>query len=176
MKKRLHDSEPRHAAVARSKNLVVEIDIAHRRGKLDSKRLRAAVQAVLAGEGIGRANISLAVVDDPTIHELNRRYLGHDEPTDVISFLLDRTDGIVDGQIVVSADTAAATAKRFGWSSASELLLYVVHGTLHLVGFDDQTPQAKRMMRARERRYLAPFGLLPQYRAGTATRARKIQR
>ncbi len=104
-----------------------------------------------------------------TIHELNRRFLKHDEPTDVISFVLDQADGIVDGQIVVSADTAAASAKRFGWTAADELLLYAIHGTLHLVGYDDRTARAQQAMRRRERRYLGQFGLSPQYRQVSPT-------
>ena len=53
---------------------------------IDRARMRAAAQAVLGGEGIKEAGISLAFVDNPTIHRLNQRYLQHDEPTDVLSF------------------------------------------------------------------------------------------
>lgn len=176
MKSRSRPSKARRSVALRSQPLIVQIDNAQRRWKFDAKRLRAAVLAVLAGEGIGRANISLAVVDDPTIHELNRRYLDHDEPTDVISFVLEQSDDIVDGQIVVSADTAAAAAKRYGWTSADELLLYAIHGTLHLVGYDDRTAQAKRSMRQCERRYLAHFGLRPKYRENSHSRARANRR
>jgi probable rRNA maturation factor len=176
MKSRSQKSKPRRSAAVRSIQLVVQIDNSQRSRKVDTRQLRAAVQAVLASEGIERASISLAVVDDPTIHELNRRYLDHDEPTDVISFVLDQADGIVDGQIVVSADTAAASAKRFGWKTGEELLLYVIHGTLHLTGYDDRTPKARRAMRQQERRYLAGFGLRPRYRKTSNTRARSSRR
>ncbi len=146
MKSRSRPSKVRRSAAALSKYLVIQIDNSQRR-RVDLKRLRAAVQAVLAGEGVRRANLSLAIVDDRTIQALNRRFLKHDEPTDVISFLLDQADGIVDGQIVISADTAAASAKRYGWTAAAELLLYAVHGTLHLVGYDDRTARAQQSMR-----------------------------
>jgi probable rRNA maturation factor len=171
MKNHSKRGKRKRPAANRSKKLVVEVENT-RRGKVDLKRLRAGVQAVLEGEGIEQANISLAVVDDPTIHDLNRRYLEHDEATDVISFVLDQKDGIVDGQIVVSADTAAASADRFGWSPADELLLYAIHGTLHLVGFDDRTAAAQRSMRQRERHYLAQFGLRPRYREKPVSRAK----
>lgn len=129
----------------------------------DRARLRAAVKTVLQCEGIDKARISLAIVDDPCIHELNRRYLAHDEPTDVLSFVLERRPGFVEGEIVASADTAARRAVQFNWPPADELLLYVVHGALHLAGYDDQTPAARGEMRRRERLYLHEFGLLPPY-------------
>ncbi len=130
MKSRSRPAKTRRATAARSKSLVVQIDNSQRRWKVDPKRLRTAIQAVLAGEGIRKASVSLAVVDDRTIHELNRRYLKHDEPTDVISFLLDQADGIVDGQIVVSADTAAATAERYGWTARRRIV--AVRGSRHI--------------------------------------------
>jgi probable rRNA maturation factor len=141
------------------------IDLADEQDRilLDESRLRSAVERVLAGESVYKATISLAVVDDPTIRELNRIYLGHDEATDVLSFALGTVPGDCDGEVIVSADTAAATAGRFGWSAADELLLYVVHGTLHLLGYDDTNPFARTTMRTKEQEYLAEFGLRPRY-------------
>jgi probable rRNA maturation factor len=130
---------------------------------IDCDRLEAAVRTVLEEEGAKSATISVAVVDDATIHRLNRYYLQHDEPTDVLSFVLDENEKTLDGEIVISANTAAATAARFGWTIGDELLLYVVHGTLHLVGYDDRAPEALREMRDRERHYLMAFGLTPRY-------------
>jgi probable rRNA maturation factor len=141
------------------------IDLANEQDhlELDESRLRAAVERVLAGESVPKATVSLAIVDDPTIRELNRIYLGHDESTDVLSFALGSGSGDCDGEVIVSADTAAAAAGRFGWSAADELLLYVVHGTLHLVGYDDTNAAAQAKMRAKEQVYLAEFGLHPRY-------------
>jgi probable rRNA maturation factor len=137
---------------------------------VDEDRLRRAASLVLAAEGIQSATISIAIVDDPTIHRLNREYLRHDFPTDVLSFVLDRTDSDLDGEVIVSADTAAATAKSFGWATADELLLYVLHGMLHLVGYDDQDPQGLAGMRDRERCLLGEFGLTPRYSVETSRR------
>jgi probable rRNA maturation factor len=121
------------------------------------------VQRVLAGEGIEKAVISIAVVDDPTMHQLNRQYLQHDYPTDVLSFLLEDDDDRIEGEIIISADYAAREAEQFGWSPQDEMLLYVIHGSLHLVGYDDLEPEFKTEMRAKEREYLATFGLTPRY-------------
>ena len=114
-------------------------------------------------EGIRRATISLAIVDDATIRPLNARYLGHDYATDVLSFVLEQSDEELDGEIIVSAETAASSAARFGWQAADELLLYVIHGALHLVGCDDLEPALQTRMRQREREHLAHFGLTPRY-------------
>jgi probable rRNA maturation factor len=131
--------------------------------ELDLARLRRAVQAIAADAGIERGAISIALIDDRTIHELNRKYLEHDCPTDVLSFVLESAPGYVEGEIVASVDTAERRAAEFGWRGEDELLLYVIHGTLHLVGHDDQTVEARREMRKSEARYLALFGLTPRH-------------
>jgi probable rRNA maturation factor len=131
--------------------------------KIDRAQLKAGVQRVLAGEGIEKAVISIAVVGDPTMHQLNRQYLQHDYPTDVLSFLLEDDDDRIEGEIIISADYAAREAEQFGWSPQEEMLLYVIHGSLHLVGYDDLEPELKAEMRVKEREYLATFGLTPRY-------------
>ena len=124
-------------------------------------RLEQAVRLVLIGAGIQSAEISVAIVADARMHALNRQYLNHDYPTDVLSFVLehDPDEHHLEGEIIVSADYAAREAVRYGWTTDDELLLYVIHGSLHLVGHDDQTPAALQAMRAAETSHLATFGL-----------------
>jgi len=143
----------------------LEIEVASEQDKLpiDESRLVEAARRVLAGEGISSGTVSLAVVNDARIHELNRRYLNHDYPTDVLSFVLEQSPAHLAGEVIVSADTAISSSARYGWSPADELLLYVIHGCLHLAGQDDQTSAAREKMRDRERHYLALFGLSPRY-------------
>jgi probable rRNA maturation factor len=136
---------------------------------VDRRQLEQAVRVVLKEESIARAEISLAVVDDATIQRLNRQYLNHDCPTDVLSFLLERSEHDLQGEVVVSAQTARATAPQFGWSAADELLLYVIHGTLHLLGVEDTTARQRAGMRDRERACLARFGRTPRYEATQET-------
>jgi probable rRNA maturation factor len=131
--------------------------------KIDRAQLKTGVQRVLAGEGINNAVISIAIVDDATMHDLNRKYLQHDYPTDVLSFLLEEDDDRIEGEIIISADYAAREAKLFDWSPQDEMLLYVIHGSLHLAGYDDLEPDLKAEMRDKEREYLATFGLTPKY-------------
>jgi len=143
--------------------LKIEIAIEQDSLSVDADRLRRAIEAVLGDAGIEESELSIAVVDDPTIHDLNRRFLAHDYPTDVLSFLLERDGSRLDGEVVVSADTATREAARLGWPAGDELLLYVVHGTLHLVGYDDVTDELRATMRAAERKYLTALGLrLPE--------------
>jgi probable rRNA maturation factor len=73
--------------------------------------------------------------------------------------LLESGTRFLEGQIVVSAETAHRVAFQYGWSSDEELLLYVIHGALHLVGYDDTTEEARRRMRSCERFYLERFGI-----------------
>src|SRR4051794_40216216 len=132
---------------------------------VNEAQLMAAAAAVLQDSTYSSAAISLAVVDDETIHELNRRHLQHDWPTDVLSFVLEDDGNHLEGEVVLSADTAAAAASEHGHSAAEEQLLYVIHGMLHLVGYDDKANDNAQEMRAAEARYLQQFGVQLSRRA-----------
>jgi probable rRNA maturation factor len=153
---------------------VIQVLLANEQTALavDRRPLCRAVRRILRDEAIAEARVSLAIVDDPTIRRLHRRFLARDHPTDVLSFTLERSAGSLDGEVVVSAQTACRVAVRFGWSPAHELLLYVIHGTLHLVGMEDSSPGGRARMRASERHYLAQFGLEPPVALGPPTRHR----
>ena len=114
---------------------------------------------MLADSEFETAYVSIAVVDDPTIHGLNVQYLGHDYPTDVLSFVLEESTDRVEGELVVSADTAMRESQEAGWSPQDELLLYVIHGSLHLVGYDDHEPTDQIEMYAAEAHYLQRMGI-----------------
>jgi probable rRNA maturation factor len=141
--------------------LSIEINDDEQPHTIDRARLKKAVRLVLADAGIQSAEISIAVVTDQRMHDLNRQYLDHDYPTDVLSFVLNHDEGAnsLDGEIIVSSDYAAREAVRYGWTTNDELLLYVIHGCLHLVGHDDTAPAAKQNMRTAEAKYLGQFGL-----------------
>jgi probable rRNA maturation factor len=118
-----------------------------------------ALDFVLRAEGAGPWALSVAVVDDAAMRRLNRRFSGRDRPTDVLSFpLSDAGEEGLSGEIVVSAERARAVADRHGTDPVAELMLYVVHGALHLVGYDDGSSDAARRMHAREREVLSALG------------------
>ena len=128
--------------------------------EVDRGRMREIARAVLAGEGVAEAEISLAFVDNPTIHRLNQRYLQHDEPTDVLSFPLSEPNSkTLAGELVLGVEVAKAQAEARGHDVQTELALYVIHGLLHLCGFDDKTEAKAAKMRERERHYLRELGL-----------------
>ncbi|MDK9717976.1 MAG: rRNA maturation RNase YbeY [Trichlorobacter sp.] len=87
--------------------------------------------------------LSITIVGDRTIHRLNREYLGKDRPTNVISFSLqegefgDLTPHAL-GDVVISADTAAKEAQSGGWSGYERLIFLLLHGILHLTGYDHE--------------------------------------
>ncbi len=127
---------------------------------VDRRRMREVARAVLEGEGVAEAEISLAFVDNATIHQLNKRYLDHDEPTDVLTFpLSDPTAKKLAGEIVIGAEVAQAQAAERGHDVQAELALYVIHGLLHLCGYDDKSDDAAKVMRERERHWLRELKL-----------------
>ena len=129
--------------------------------EIDEGQIKAAVNDVLSREGIESGVISLAVVDGPAIRALNARWLQHDYATDVLSFLIEQDGNHLEGDMVISAEMAVEMARQYKWPAQAELLLYVIHGCLHLVGYDDTTDKAKEVMRQRERHYLLRFGFEP---------------
>jgi probable rRNA maturation factor len=129
------------------------------RHPVDEAQLTEAAAAVLQDSSFSSAAISLVVIDDATIHKLNRRHLEHDWPTDVLSFVLEDNGDHLEGEVILSADTAAAAADEHGHSAADEQLLYLIHGMLHLVGYDDKADENAQQMRAAEARYLQQFGV-----------------
>jgi probable rRNA maturation factor len=120
---------------------------------IDYARMRELARAVLEGEGEPDAEVNLAFVDDATIHTLNKRYLNHDEPTDVLSFPLSEGKKL-SGQLVIGAEVALREATERGHDVQAELALYAIHGLLHLCGHDDHEDEDREKMRASERQYL----------------------
>jgi probable rRNA maturation factor len=157
----------------------IEVNDSQSRLSMEVDRLREIAADVLRHEGVVAAEISIALIDGETMRRLNRQHLGHDYDTDVLSFLLEEskegssepaasdaprgTGKRLDGEVLVSTDVAARAAAEFGWSIESEVILYVVHGLLHLAGYDDLTDDEQAVMRQRERAHLARWGLKPAY-------------
>jgi probable rRNA maturation factor len=139
--------------------LQVEI-VSHLEGEFPEELLERAVRHLLKQDKVLRAEISVAIVNDPTIHQLNRQFLEHDYPTDVLTFPLESPEenGLLAGEVIVSWDTAKRNAEELGLSAEGELLLYVVHGTLHLLGFDDHEEEDAAAMRDAERECLKILG------------------
>jgi probable rRNA maturation factor len=139
-----------------SENNVIAVTITNRQKTLpvDRRRVRQAVCQIIRDAHIVEARLSVAVVDDQMIAQLHNRFLNQPDPTDVMSFMLERSAHLLEGEVIVSADTARACAGRYHCTPDEELLRYIIHGTLHLVGYDDGTPRKRAIMKKREREYL----------------------
>ena len=112
--------------------------------------LVTSLERLLADHQRAEGELSVIIVDDAEIARLHKDFLGVDEPTDCISFPGD--DGEL-GEVYLSLDTATRQASARGHDVASEALLYAVHGTLHLLGYDDQAEADLARMREAERQY-----------------------
>jgi len=140
--------------------VVVEVSDTQNHIPIDRGRLAGLVRGALGAQGVTLAGVSVAVVDDATIAGLNRRHLGHEGPTDVITFGLSDPGGPeLSGELVVSAETALRAARGVGVDPWDELALYVVHGLLHLCGYDDLGDGDRAAMRRREGFVLSRLGL-----------------
>jgi probable rRNA maturation factor len=124
--------------------------------------LARVARLALRAQGFRRGQLSVAVVGARAMTTLHRRYLGLATPTDVLTFDLggDVDAGRVEGEIVICADVARRCARPATRAGArAELALYVVHGILHLAGYDDHAATAARAMHAREDALLRRCGL-----------------
>ena len=128
---------------------------------LRSTTLKALLRAALRSLGFPRASVSLVLTDDARIRILNRDFLEHDHPTDVLSFPLadpgdleDRERELFLVEIYISVETARAQAREARRPFAREVAHLLVHGLLHLVGHDHAAPAERRRMRAAESRLL----------------------
>jgi probable rRNA maturation factor len=149
----------------------LEIAVRHRRLKVDRKAVAAAI-ALLDGHaeefkgGCPAGELSLAFMGDKELAGLHGRFLDDPTPTDVITFEGDRAAPTA-GEICVSVDAAVRQVGRSQARLSPEILLYVVHGWLHLAGYDDLRPAAKRLMRhaeARAIKILKKSGPLPRFK------------
>lgn len=140
--------------------MIIDISNSQSLLPIDPESFRDLARHVLEGEGVREANVSIAFVNDPKIHEINREHLAHDWPTDVITFRLsDPGEEVLEAELVVSAEMALNTAIEAGTRPSDELSLYVVHGLLHLCGHDDRTETDAAAMRLREDEILRREGI-----------------
>jgi probable rRNA maturation factor len=114
----------------------------------------------MAEAGLPRGTVTVRLTDDETIRQLNRRYLGHDYPTDVITFHYDEVTSKLRqlGDIVISWDTACRQAAEYGLEPETEVGLLAIHGVLHLAGWDDATEDQRAAMHRRAEEILAAAG------------------
>jgi probable rRNA maturation factor len=155
-------------------NIQIEVDDPYA-AQVDVDNLATAVETTLRRQGVVTGQVTVVITDDKTVRTLNREHLGIDEPTDVLSFAArEPGDPIVPslalppeleaemanylGDIIIAYPYAERQAAHYGASIAAELRLLVVHGTLHLLGYDHHTPTAEAAMWTLQEAVLAEFG------------------
>ncbi len=158
---------PSGARAARARR----VQIANRQDALSvpAASVRALVRLALAN--VSRpGDVSVSFVGDAEMRRLNRDFHAQDRTTDVLSFPME--EEALLAEIVVCTDRARAEARKRGIAPERELLLYVVHGALHIAGFDDHDPSGRRRMRRRERELLEAMPAVRNDPRGSAWRAR----
>lgn len=129
----------------------VAISSSQRAVRVPRKRIAELIALTAREEGVRLEEVDVAVVRRQEIAALNHEYLGRRGATDVLSFdLTDESDAGLRCQVVVCGDVAARQGPRHGVSAQCELLLYVLHGLLHVLGYDDQTAAAADRMHRRQ--------------------------
>ncbi|MCB0772641.1 MAG: rRNA maturation RNase YbeY [Flavobacteriales bacterium] len=122
----------------------------------ERERLRQWIQAVARDHGHSIGEVTFVLLSDKGLLPYNKRYLGHDEYTDVITFDLQNGNGI-SGDILISHDRVRENAATYGASAAHELRRVMVHGLLHLLGHSDKSEAKRKAMRAVEDKYLSRY-------------------
>ena len=126
--------------------------------RVPRKLLAELVEFVARSEGVRVGAVDIAVVDSSEISGVNRRFLGHAGPTDVIGFdLSDRASHGLSAQLVVCGDVAVRQGPLHGLKPQHELMLYVIHGLLHMMGYEDTSIRGAARMHAREEELLKEF-------------------
>jgi probable rRNA maturation factor len=128
---------------------------------------RAARAAAAAARGQARGEIAVVLADDATLKRLNRDFRGKDKPTNVLSFPLG-AGGALLGDVVLARETLLAEAARQGKRPDEHLAHLVVHGVLHLFGYDHRRPAEARRMEALEIKVLRALNVANPYRARPA--------
>jgi len=108
-------------------------------------------------------DLSIAIVPAKKMEDLHKMYLGKSGPTDVLTFELghDSRSRVTSGEVIICSAVAKERARELGHSTENELLLYAIHGLLHLSGFDDRTASAFAAMHAKEDQILTRLGIGP---------------
>ena len=126
--------------------------------KISTQHLRQIITVLLAELKVAEADLGIALVGTKEMARVNWQFLQHEGSTDVITF--DHAEATtcpkgarqIHGELFICVDDAMAQAKQFGSTWQSEVVRYVVHGVLHLLGYDDLQPELRRVMKREENR------------------------
>ncbi|MCF6150186.1 MAG: rRNA maturation RNase YbeY [Candidatus Kuenenia sp.] len=137
----------------------MELEIINRQKlyPVDEKPIIKLVKRVLKSENKD-ACLSIVITDNKEIRKLNKTFLKHDYATDVLSFIYDTSGSHVSGEIIVSVEMAYKVAQKHEHDAEGEIALYLIHGLLHLIGYDDKKKEDAKKMHRREKELLSMLG------------------
>jgi probable rRNA maturation factor len=147
-------------AKRQDRNVAIQITKNFKAAAVDLSALKKSVKNICRRFKLSKVNISITLVGDAEIMRLNKKFLNHNRTTDCLSFDLSDDDGMGTKifELVVNAELAARQAKLRGHCCQAELMLYITHGLLHNLGFDDSTLQKARKMHDAEDEILQQEG------------------
>ena len=123
--------------------------------RLDKSSIQVILENILLDNNQNTGSINIIMTDDDTLRLMKKEYFNQDLYTDVIAFNID--DNPFEGEIYISHDRIKDNAKKFNQSFENELKRILIHGSLHLCGYDDKTPKEKLEMTSLEENYLEKF-------------------
>ena len=126
----------------------------HRNYRMRAQPIGDYVRRVLRQSKQRKASVNVIFVDSRSMRNLNRKYLSHDYGTDVLSFCLEKK-GTLEGEIYINLDRARQQAKAYNVTFRNEVARLVIHGTLHLVGYDDRGKTKAAIMKRKEEEHLS---------------------
>ena len=150
LRSKLHPTSDRPRSTRRKDMISVDVVNRQRALRIAASKLKSVARLVLRAEGVRSAHIELALVDDATISAVHQRFFKLDTPTDVLTFPLHEPRERLAGQILLSVETATRVGPVHGLTAEEEVLLYAIHGILHLCGYDDRSARDARRMRRRQ--------------------------
>ena len=137
-----------------------------RRTSVHARTIRRVTQSILVQAGLPTAQMSLSLVGKTRMRSLNRTYRGRDYPTDVLAFPMQQIGNQTDvflGDVVICLPVAIGQASRFDNTPDQELLRLLIHGTLHLLGYDhEQSPREATRMQRKERTIVQKLSPIPR--------------
>ena len=122
---------------------------------LDDDWLNSICKNILIDKNQNTATISIILTNDKKLLQLKNQYFQQDVLTDVITFNLEEDGDPIDGEIYISLNQVSENSREFKQETGRELKRVIIHGCLHLLGYDDQTPEGKKTMTRMEDHYLS---------------------
>lgn len=123
--------------------------------KLKKSKLHDLIKSLSIELNFTVSNLEINIISGSDIHLINKSYLNHNYTTDIITFNYSNTLNQIDGEIFISIDDALYNSKKFKVTLSEELVRLVIHGILHLLGYDDQNRSDKKIMKQLENKLLS---------------------